>query len=249
MGALTMKEQFHHLSFEVLDDGTIRLEQRDYCGESVLIDLHPAQLEYIAHSVRPNAPNEMTERITTLERRLCWLRDRFEEIRAAAPSDMFDFCSEAFEFDAWIQASIDVADEYCADLVSVAVQALDDATPVAEIAAPPCCQTNQGKHMNITKQSLKATENALRNAIVSRLIGANRTARIAEAKRLFADRAERVEALRRLIAIQDAAGFSGCAGGADVVGHREQLAVELADLERLQNVVSIFDELFQEDRQ
>lgn len=118
-----MKEQFHDLGFEVLDDGTVRLEQRDYCGESVLIDLHPFQLEYIARSVQPNAPNWMAERITTLERRLRWLRDRFEETRAAAPRDMY-LCPEAFEFDAWIQASIDVANEYCADLVSVAGPAL-----------------------------------------------------------------------------------------------------------------------------
>lgn len=117
-----MKEQFNDLGFEVLDDGTFSLEQHDYCGESVLIDLHPAQLEYIARSVQPNG---MAERITTLERRLRWLRDRFEETHAAVPHDMFDRCSEAFEFDACIQASIDVAGEYCADLVSIAGPALD----------------------------------------------------------------------------------------------------------------------------
>lgn len=120
-----MNERFHDLGFEVLDDGTVRLEQRDYCGESVLIDLHPAQLEYIARSVQPNAPNGMVERITTLERRLCWLRDRFEETREVLPHDMSERCSEAFEFGAWLQASIDVANEYCADLVSIAGPALD----------------------------------------------------------------------------------------------------------------------------
>lgn len=43
-----MSGQFYDLSFEQLDDGTIRLEQKDYCGESCVIDLHPCQLRHIA---------------------------------------------------------------------------------------------------------------------------------------------------------------------------------------------------------
>lgn len=39
-----MKTQFYDLSIETLDDGTIRLEQRDYCGESVIVDMHTAQV-------------------------------------------------------------------------------------------------------------------------------------------------------------------------------------------------------------
>ncbi len=44
-------EQMHDLAFELLDDGTIRLEQRDYCGESYVIDLHPRQLMHVAERV------------------------------------------------------------------------------------------------------------------------------------------------------------------------------------------------------
>lgn len=43
-----MSEQFHDLSFEQLDDGTIRLKQKDYCGESYTVDMHPCQLRHIA---------------------------------------------------------------------------------------------------------------------------------------------------------------------------------------------------------
>jgi hypothetical protein len=45
---MSAPEQFHDLSFEQLDNGTIRLEQKDYCGESSIIDLHPCQIRHIA---------------------------------------------------------------------------------------------------------------------------------------------------------------------------------------------------------
>ncbi len=146
-----MKEQFYDLSFEVLDDGTVRLEQRDYCGDSVILDAHPQQIIHIARTVTATSPKRTTiasERIAILERRLRWLRDRFEETRAAVPHDMFDRCPEAFEFDAWVQASIDVANEYCADLVSVADPALDvkDCPAIPETVAERA--TNQ-KEINL----------------------------------------------------------------------------------------------------
>lgn len=99
--------------------------------------------------------------------------------------------------------------------------------------------------MNITVPSMKAAEAALLHTITTRLVGTNRKARVSEAKRLLLEKLERVAALRRLIAVIDAAAFASCAGGSGVGGYREQLAVEQADLERLENVVAIFDELFQ----
>lgn len=117
-----MNNQFYDLNIETLDDGTIRLEQRDYCGESVILNLHPAQVAYIADSLTVNTPeriqtqpNWATERIATLERRTCWMRDRFEGCHAALPSDMYERCGDAFEFGTWLMASIDVSAEFCAD--------------------------------------------------------------------------------------------------------------------------------------
>lgn len=113
-----MKEQFYDLSIETLDDGTIRLEQRDN-GESWIIDAHPMQLRHIVASLSGNPVPDaalMVERMATLERRLLWVRDRFDECHAALPSDMFERCPEAPEFYAWLQASLDVSAEFCADL-------------------------------------------------------------------------------------------------------------------------------------
>jgi len=43
-----MSEQFYDLHFKQLCDRTIRLEQKDYGGESCVIDLHPCQFRHIA---------------------------------------------------------------------------------------------------------------------------------------------------------------------------------------------------------
>ncbi|MDP3497943.1 MAG: hypothetical protein Q8R84_09845 [Candidatus Nitrotoga sp.] len=120
-----MNNQFYDLNIETLDDGTIRLEQRDYCGESMILDLHPAQVAYIADRLPAKAPehiqtqpNWTMERIATLERRMSWMRDRFDECHVALPPDMHERCAEAPEFHAWLMASIDVATEFCADFPS-----------------------------------------------------------------------------------------------------------------------------------
>lgn len=130
-----MKEQFYDLSFEVLEDGTIRMEQGDTCGESVIVDAHPQQIIHIARTVsaaRRTQPNASAERIATLERRLRWLRDRFEEAYAALPSDIYERCGGASEFDTWLQASIDVSTEYCADLMPVAPEVRESPKSVPE---------------------------------------------------------------------------------------------------------------------
>jgi len=118
-----MTEQFYDLNIEIMEDGSIRLEQRDYSGDSSIIDLHPAQVAFIAESLASSnheriqtQPNWSENRIATLERRLLWMRERFEECHIALPTDMHEQCEAAKEFDAWLMASIDVATEYCADL-------------------------------------------------------------------------------------------------------------------------------------
>lgn len=126
-----MTSKFYDLEISTLDDGTIRLEQRDYCGEAAIIDLHPAQVAYIADDMPVTAPERIqtqpqwaAERIATLERRLCWMRDRFEECGEALPHDMYERCAEASGFYSWLQASIDVATEFCADFPDASSNAL-----------------------------------------------------------------------------------------------------------------------------
>jgi len=114
-----MKEQFFDLTFERMDDGTVRLEQRDNSGESYIVDAHPVQLIHIARILVGAKVTPEAKRIAILERRIRWLQERFLECHVALPSDMHERCAEAFEFDSWLQASVDVATEYCADLAPV----------------------------------------------------------------------------------------------------------------------------------
>lgn len=123
-----MTAQFYDLNIETLEDGTIRLEQRDYSGEAAIIDLHPAQAAFIADGLPANAsernqaqPNGTAERIATLERRLCWMRDRFGECYSALPPDMYERCADAPEFDSWLTASVDVSTEFCADIAGAPI--------------------------------------------------------------------------------------------------------------------------------
>lgn len=129
-----MKEQFYDLSIDILNDGTVRLAQRDYCGESVIIDAHPQQIIHIANDLTANATertqtqaNGLTERTAILERRLMWVRDRFAECHAVLPVDFYERCGEAFEFGAWLTAGIDVSSEFCADFPSAPSYALGNA--------------------------------------------------------------------------------------------------------------------------
>ena len=74
-----MKEKFFDLSIEQQDGGTIRLEQRDYCGEPVYIDLHPLQAAHIAHGFgNPIAP--LPSIASAFVRRVERLRDDAENL-------------------------------------------------------------------------------------------------------------------------------------------------------------------------
>lgn len=53
--------RFHDLNYCELEDGTIRLEQFDYSGEIAVIDLHPAQLRYIAETIAKPKENQGEE--------------------------------------------------------------------------------------------------------------------------------------------------------------------------------------------
>lgn len=152
-----MNKQFYDLTIDTLDDGTIRLEQRGYCGESAILDLHPAQVAYIADNLSANVrervqtqPNWAMERIATLERRLCWMRDRFGECDGELPHDMYERCSEANAFYAWLNASLDIAMEFCADFTNAQNSSIAD-TQEASLSpgdgkCPPSTAKRAGAH-------------------------------------------------------------------------------------------------------
>lgn len=114
---------------------------------------------------------------------------------------------------------------------------------------------------NITPQGLKASENAIRNALTQRLTWDIRDKFLADAKRQLQEKHERVTALRKMIVVMDAAKFVVCSADSFSYNfcramfmsglgyitedeYRATLAKDLAELEQLKNAVAVFDELF-----
>jgi hypothetical protein len=107
-----MTQQFCDLNFEQLEDGTVRLEQKDYCGESAFIDAHPQQLAFIVRRVCGMSEATATT-IEDLERKLAVLTDRLERL---VTDDWFrkaiiDGCPDFAEILARLDGLVDLAIE------------------------------------------------------------------------------------------------------------------------------------------
>lgn len=90
-------EQLFDLSFEQLENGTIRLEQKDYCGESYVIDLHPCQLRHIAERTGllspapvPTWPRGFLRRVERIHLRIADLVDFLASIPSFPPNSEMD---------------------------------------------------------------------------------------------------------------------------------------------------------------
>ena len=108
-----MTTRFQDLAYEQLPDGTIRLEQRDYSGEEVVIDLHPEQILFIARRLC-GMKQETAERVSDLERRIAVLADKVQNIVCdkAFRSDTNECCPVGGEYLAKLDALLDLAYEY-----------------------------------------------------------------------------------------------------------------------------------------
>ena len=98
-------------------DGTIRLEQRDYCGESSIIDLHPAQLRHIAESaglLAPAAPGNCS----TLERRFRIVAGQLAEFALddLYRTEILERCADGLYYLTKLDAVVTLADEFLTDL-------------------------------------------------------------------------------------------------------------------------------------
>jgi len=76
-------EKMHDLGLELLPDGTIRLEQFDYCGESVILDMHPCQLRLIAERAAILSPDITQQKPSGIP---AGLIRRLERLRSRADS-------------------------------------------------------------------------------------------------------------------------------------------------------------------
>ena len=131
-----MSEQFFDLNFEQLEDRTIRLEQKDYCGESVIVDLHPEQVRFIARRMAGMKP-ETADKVADLERRLEILTDRIEAfvVNAGIRDEIVECCGDGIEFMVRLDSIYDLAVEFSGGLATECTMA------AGERAAEKCPQS------------------------------------------------------------------------------------------------------------
>lgn len=136
-----MTEQFHDLAFEQLEDGTIRLEQKDYCGESVIIDLHPEQVRFIARSMAGMKP-DTTAIVADLERKLEVLADKIGAFvcEGSIRGEIIERCGSGFELMVRLDALYDLALEFTGGIA-----------PESQLSASP---------QNVRKMSAPKADNA-----------------------------------------------------------------------------------------
>ena len=74
----TNNQHFHDLTFDLMDDGTVKLTQTD-CGEDCIITAHPEQIAFIARRLCGMSITT-AEQVQDLERKLSVIADRLEKI-------------------------------------------------------------------------------------------------------------------------------------------------------------------------
>lgn len=129
-------QKFHDLTFSRQPDGSIRLIQSDI-GEDSIIDLHPAQLRYMAESfglVAPTYPaDELSKR---LARQLCTIQ-----------RELADECHRS----PWLQLTFAKLDAYCSSLPDdiFPFDLWPDDTPDAQEAARTTVSASHGSDTSI----------------------------------------------------------------------------------------------------
>lgn len=145
-----MSEQFYDLSVEQQTDGTIRLEQADYCGESVIIDLHPEQVRFIARRVAGMKPDTAAI-VADLERRLEVLADKIGAFvcEHTIREEIIERCGSGFELMVRLDALYDLALEFTGRLA-----------PESALSASPQCVRNASAPKADKSPTPKTTSNS-----------------------------------------------------------------------------------------
>ncbi len=107
----TNNQHFHDLSFDLQDDGTVKLTQTD-CGEDYVITAHPEQIAFIARRVCGMSVTT-AKQVEDLERKLSVITDRLERL---VTDDWFrkgiiNECGDGIEMIAKLDGLVDLAVE------------------------------------------------------------------------------------------------------------------------------------------
>ena len=107
----TNNQRFHDLTFDLLDDGTVKLTQTD-CGEDYVITAHPEQIAFIARRVCGMSITT-AEQVEDLERKLSVLTDRLERLVTDKwfRKGIVEECGDGIEMIAKLDGLVDLAVE------------------------------------------------------------------------------------------------------------------------------------------
>lgn len=105
--------KMYEVSFEKLEDGTIRLDQQCGVDEPSVIDLHPEQLRFIARRMAGFKP-ETAGKVEELERRIAVLTDKLQNVvcNKSFRSGLIEGIGEGFEYLAKLDGLLDLAMEF-----------------------------------------------------------------------------------------------------------------------------------------
>ena len=107
----TNNQHFHDLSFDLQDDGTVKLTQTD-CGEDYVITAHPEQIVFVARRLCGMSITTAAQ-VEDLERKLSVLTDRLERLVTDKwfRKGIIEECGDGIEMIAKLDGLLDLAVE------------------------------------------------------------------------------------------------------------------------------------------
>lgn len=105
-------QKLYEVSYEILDDGTVALEQQSGVDEPNVIWLHPEQVRFIARRVC-GMSEATAAKVKDLERKLSVITDRLEQLVTADwfRKGVINECDDGIEMIAKLDGLVDLAVE------------------------------------------------------------------------------------------------------------------------------------------
>ena len=123
-------EKMHEVSFELLEDGSISLEQQYGVDDPNVIYLHPEQLKFITRRMC-GMDSATAASVEDLERKIAVLTDRLGKLVEASwfRSSIIDRCGDGVEIIARLDGVLDLAIEFDGGRLLPSDEAKEEAEP------------------------------------------------------------------------------------------------------------------------
>lgn len=130
-----MSERFEELTIETADDenGQFIILKQDNCGNSDTVAIHPMHLRYMAEKFGLIATSDpqACKVIATLKRRLLVLHERIEFLQGFLANHSDHKHADLSYEVTYATATLEIADEFCAELDEQGEEAVNDKAGLA----------------------------------------------------------------------------------------------------------------------